>query len=144
MNTSTCTSASRTLGQGKGLVTSLTGRLNMGLLPCLATCLALTLLPSTASASDVVVHAGLLYDGLSATPRKNVSVVIHDDRITGIREGFVKPAGATVIDLSNRTVLPGWTPPSATRAGNMVAWIRPSRPAFACASTSVVAPASSS
>ena len=108
MNTSTCTFASRTLGQGNGLATSLAGRLNIGLLPCLATCLALTLLPFTASASDVVVHAGLLYDGLTATPRKNLSVVIHDDRIAAIREGFVKPAGATVIDLSSRTVLPGF------------------------------------
>lgn len=66
MNTSTCTFASRTLDQGAGIATSLAGRLNMGLLPCLATCLALTLLPFTASASDVVVHAGLLYDGLAA------------------------------------------------------------------------------
>ena len=74
-------------------------------LACLA---GLLFLPAVAAATDMVVHAGLLYDGVGEAPRKNVSVVIHDDRITAIREGFVKPAGATVIDLSKRTVLPGF------------------------------------
>ena len=70
--------------------------------------LALCLLPFTAFASDVVIHAGLLFDGIADAPRQKVSVLVHDDRITAIRDGFVKPAGATVIDLSNRTVLPGF------------------------------------
>ncbi|MDO6416785.1 amidohydrolase family protein [Sphingomonas sp. BIUV-7] len=61
-----------------------------------------------ACAKDVVIHAGTLIDGASATPRKQVSILIHDDRITGVQKGFVTPAGADVIDLSTKTVLPGF------------------------------------
>ena len=66
------------------------------------------LMSTTALARDVVVHAGALLDGVSATPRKQVSILIHDDRITGVQAGFVSPAGATVVDLSSETVMPGF------------------------------------
>jgi imidazolonepropionase-like amidohydrolase len=69
--------------------------------------LALALLAGTAAARDVVIHAGHLIDGTGAAPREKVSILIHDDRISGIEQGFVAPAGAEVIDLSNQTVLPG-------------------------------------
>jgi imidazolonepropionase-like amidohydrolase len=62
----------------------------------------------SASAKDVVIHAGTLIDGNSATPKRQVSILIHDDRITGVQDGFVSPAGAEVIDLSTKTVLPGF------------------------------------
>jgi imidazolonepropionase-like amidohydrolase len=58
-------------------------------------------------AKDQVIHAGRLIDGVSKTPREHVSIVIHDDRITGVENGFVTPAGVEVIDLSSATVLPG-------------------------------------
>jgi imidazolonepropionase-like amidohydrolase len=58
-------------------------------------------------AKDVVIHAGRLIDGLSKVARGNVSILIHDDRITAVEDGFVTPAGAEVIDLSTSTVLPG-------------------------------------
>lgn len=60
-----------------------------------------------AQARDVVVHAGRLIDGLSAGVRTNVSILIHDDRIVAVQDGFATPAGAEVIDLSSKTVLPG-------------------------------------
>lgn len=60
-----------------------------------------------AGARDIVIHAGTLIDGVSATPRRQVSVVIHDDRIVRVEAGFVTPPGAEVIDLSRQTVLPG-------------------------------------
>jgi imidazolonepropionase-like amidohydrolase len=60
-----------------------------------------------ASARDVVIHAGRLIDGVSKAPRSQVSILIRDDRITGVQDGFVSPAGAEVIDLSDATVLPG-------------------------------------
>ena len=60
-----------------------------------------------AAAKDVVIHAGTLIDGASATPKKQVSILIKDDRITGVQSGFVTPAGAEVIDLSQARVLPG-------------------------------------
>jgi imidazolonepropionase-like amidohydrolase len=73
-----------------------------------ATALAAALvLTSTAFGKDIVLHAGTLLDGTSATPRRNVSVLIHDDRIVSIEPGFSTPAGADVIDLSGATVLPG-------------------------------------
>ncbi len=61
-----------------------------------------------AMAKDVVIHAGTLIDGQTATPRRQVSILIHDDRIASVSDGFVTPAGAQVIDLSTKTVLPGF------------------------------------
>jgi imidazolonepropionase-like amidohydrolase len=70
--------------------------------------LALALLGTgTAEARDLVIHAGRLLDGVSKTPQINVSILIHDDRITGVQSGFVSPKGFTVVDLSKATVLPG-------------------------------------
>jgi len=67
----------------------------------------LALAAGTASARDVVIHAGQLIDGTGAAPRAQVSILIHDDRIAAIEPGYVTPAGAEVVDLSNATVLPG-------------------------------------
>lgn len=67
----------------------------------------MALAASSAAAKDVVVHAGRLIDGTGAAPRAQVSILIHDDRVTAIQPGFVTPAGADVIDLSAATVLPG-------------------------------------
>ncbi|HMI20942.1 MAG TPA: amidohydrolase family protein, partial [Sphingomonas sp.] len=69
--------------------------------------IALALMAGTASARDVVIHAGRLIDGTGAAPRAQVSILIHDDRITAIQPGYVAPVGAEVVDLSNATVLPG-------------------------------------
>jgi imidazolonepropionase-like amidohydrolase len=66
------------------------------------------LLTGTAAANDVAVHAGTLIDGTGAAPRREVTILIHDDRITGVESGYVKPAGAHIVDLSGRTVLPGY------------------------------------
>lgn len=75
--------------------------------PCLlAACLLVA--SSPAAAKDVVVHAGTLIDGSGETPRREVSVLIHDEHIVGVEPGFQTPAGAEVIDLSQATVLPGF------------------------------------
>src|ERR1700678_3431155 len=71
------------------------------------TALVFLLSAGSAFAHDVVIHAGRLIDGVDKAPRANVSILIHDDRITGVEPGFVSPAGAEVIDLSKETVLPG-------------------------------------
>jgi imidazolonepropionase-like amidohydrolase len=60
-----------------------------------------------AAAKDVVIHAGRLIDGTGKAPRTQVSILIHDDRITAVQPGYVAPAGAQVVDLTNATVLPG-------------------------------------
>jgi imidazolonepropionase-like amidohydrolase len=69
--------------------------------------LAALVAAASAGAEDIVIHAGRLIDGVSKAPRSQVSILIHDDRITAVQDGFVDPAGARVIDLSNATVLPG-------------------------------------
>lgn len=59
-------------------------------------------------ARDLVIHAGTLLDGVSRSPKYQVSILVHDDRITNVVAGFVKPAGAKIIDLSGETVMPGF------------------------------------
>jgi len=74
-----------------------------------------TLLASTAllcvgapvAASDVVVHAGHLFDGSHRMLDGPTSIVIHDDRIVRVEHGYVSVPGAEVIDLEAQTVLPG-------------------------------------
>jgi len=57
--------------------------------------------------ADMVVHAGRLIDGVSKVVREKVSIVIRGDRIVSVTPGFTSPAGATIVDLSRATVLPG-------------------------------------
>jgi imidazolonepropionase-like amidohydrolase len=55
-----------------------------------------------------VIHAGTFIDGNGGTPKKGVTIVIEDDRITGVEDGFQDaPEGAQFIDASDKTVLPG-------------------------------------
>ena len=68
----------------------------------------IALFAGPAGAKDVVIHAGTLFDGVSDTPRRQVSVLVRDDRIVSVSQGFSTPPGAEVIDLSNATVLPGF------------------------------------
>jgi imidazolonepropionase-like amidohydrolase len=63
---------------------------------------------SAAQAKDWVIHAGILLDGVADAPRRQVSVLVRDDKILSIEPGFVSPAGVEVIDLSNATVMPGF------------------------------------
>ena len=60
-----------------------------------------------AQAKDMVIHAGRLIDGVGKTARAQVSILVHDDRITAVQPGYVTPPGAEVIDLKTATVLPG-------------------------------------
>jgi imidazolonepropionase-like amidohydrolase len=64
-------------------------------------------LSSVAFAKDIVIHAGRLIDGSGGAVRTQVSILIKDDKITGVQSGFVNVPGAEVIDLSKATVLPG-------------------------------------
>ena len=55
-----------------------------------------------ALAADIVIHAGRLIDGVSKAPREQVSILIHDDRITAVQPGFVSPAGAQALQVAPR------------------------------------------
>lgn len=59
--------------------------------------------------SATVIRAGTLIDGKSATPRHDQIIVIRGNRIESVSDAASAkvPAGATVIDLSKQTVLPG-------------------------------------
>src|ERR1041385_2772679 len=72
-----------------------------------AAAVAACLTTAPAKGKKLVIHAGRLIDGVSARPRNQVSILVHDDRITAVQSGFVTPTGAEVVDLSHSTVLPG-------------------------------------
>jgi len=64
----------------------------------------------TACAEGVtLIHAGQLLAVPGKAPLREQTIIIEGDRITGVQAGFVKAdgAGVTVIDLSDRFVLPG-------------------------------------
>lgn len=60
-----------------------------------------------AMAGETVIHAGRLIDGTSHVVRQRVTIIIRDDRIVSVEDGYVDRSGAQVVDLSAKTVLPG-------------------------------------
>jgi imidazolonepropionase-like amidohydrolase len=75
---------------------------------CLTLGLLVLLYGSAGHVKDLVIHAGTLIDGVADAPRRQVSVLVRDDKILSVESGFVTPAGAEIIDLSNATVMPGF------------------------------------
>jgi hypothetical protein len=66
------------------------------------------------STTVVVIRAGTLIDGSNASPRKNQLIFVRGNRIEKLAEGTAQiPEGATVIDLSGATVLPGLIRPAS-------------------------------
>ncbi len=61
------------------------------------------------AASITVIRAGVLIDGRSDQPRRDQVIVIRGNHIDSVSDAASAkvPAGATVIDLSQQTVLPG-------------------------------------
>jgi imidazolonepropionase-like amidohydrolase len=55
----------------------------------------------------VAVRAGRLIDGRGGAPVRDAVILIQGDRITAVGAGLAIPAGAEVVDLSKKTVLPG-------------------------------------
>ena len=70
---------------------------------------AQTVAPAAATAVQVTyIHAGTLLDRPGQAPRGNSTIVVRDGMVAEIRDGFVAPpAGATLVDLSRRFVMPG-------------------------------------
>jgi imidazolonepropionase-like amidohydrolase len=54
------------------------------------------------------IRAGTLIDGTGGAPVKNAVILIQGDRIAAVGANVQVPRGATVIDLSSQTVLPGF------------------------------------
>src|SRR4030095_12507676 len=73
------------------------------LLPAL---LLFTLLALPAAAETIAVKAKFLIDGTGGPPRKDPVVIVQDGKIYAI--GTLVPTGATLFDLGDRTLLPGF------------------------------------
>lgn len=58
-------------------------------------------------AQVTVIKAGKLVDPDSGTVLSDQIILIHDNKIEAVGKGLAIPAGANVIDLSSKTVLPG-------------------------------------
>lgn len=60
-------------------------------------------------AQKTYIHCGTLIDGIHATPRKNMTIVVQEQRIIGVHAGFTSGVSADiVIDLKKYSVTPGW------------------------------------
>jgi imidazolonepropionase-like amidohydrolase len=67
---------------------------------------------ASSNAAVTMIRAGVLIDGISSSPRRNVTITIRGNRITDVTDGGAVPpanlpAGVTSINLSQATVLPG-------------------------------------
>ena len=88
--------------------------------PLTALAAALLCWSSVAAAKDVVIHAGHLIDAVSGKVADRMSILITDERITAVQQGFVTPAGAEIVDLSQATVLPGLIDCHVHMAGGII------------------------
>jgi imidazolonepropionase-like amidohydrolase len=69
----------------------------------------LFLLAIVASADQTyVIKVGRLIDGQSAEMRRNVNINIQGNKITALGENAAIPKDAVIVDLSDKTVLPGF------------------------------------
>ena len=72
-------------------------------------------------AAVFAIRAGTLIDGSGAAPVKNAVIVIQGDRITAVGANVAVPTGATVVDLSTETLLPGFNDAHVHLAGRTIA-----------------------
>src|SRR5579883_475643 len=56
-----------------------------------------------------LIHAGILIDGASDAPRREMTVIVDGDRVLSVESGYAEPAaGDRVVELRDATVTPGW------------------------------------
>jgi imidazolonepropionase-like amidohydrolase len=60
-------------------------------------------------AQKTIIHCGNLIDGKSNEALASMSIVVEGNKIIAINKGFMQPSGdETLIDLSRKTVMPGF------------------------------------
>ncbi len=69
--------------------------------------IAAMLAATAAYAETYAIQAGRVIVDASKTPRGPSTVIVENGRIAGIEDGATAPAGATVVDLRSKTVMPG-------------------------------------
>ena len=62
---------------------------------------------SAQAPTRIAIRAGRLIDGRTDRPISNALIVVEGSRIVSVTPGGAPPAGASVLDLSRATVLPG-------------------------------------
>ena len=78
----------------------------LGLSAVSAVSVAVLAAASTASAETYAIQAGHLIVDAAKPAHGASTVVVENGRIARIEDGFTAPAGATVVDERNRTVMP--------------------------------------
>jgi imidazolonepropionase-like amidohydrolase len=66
-----------------------------------------TTAPYVPDTGSIAVHCGTLIDGVSDTARHDVTVLIRAGRIEALQDGRRDDAGLPLLELGNRTCLPG-------------------------------------
>src|SRR5688500_16016674 len=63
----------------------------------------------TLHAQKTIIHCGYLFDGKSNEPQSQMTIVVEAGKIVAVTKGFaVKTSADTLIDLSRKTVMPGF------------------------------------
>jgi imidazolonepropionase-like amidohydrolase len=74
----------------------------------LLTLIFTSVLSAHAFAADVtLIHAGELLAVPGKAPTQKMTIIVENGRVTGVQQGFVESDDATIIDLSDKFVLPG-------------------------------------
>ncbi|HEY8378461.1 MAG TPA: amidohydrolase family protein [Nannocystis sp.] len=68
----------------------------------------MSLAPSSEVAAPLLLRGARLIDGSGGPPQVGVDVLLSGGRIAAVGKGLAAPAGAAVIDLGGRTLLPGF------------------------------------
>ena len=69
---------------------------------------AFLLMACAAFAQKKLIHCGTLIDGMSNVAKTQMTIVVEKNKITAVQNGYTTPqSGDEVIDLKNKTVLPG-------------------------------------
>ncbi len=70
--------------------------------------LAIIALTTSAFGQRTLIHCGSLIDGISAQPKKQMTIVVEKNKITAVQNGYTTPLSSdVVVDLKAKTVLPG-------------------------------------
>ena len=78
------------------------------LVALLATVAAPVAAQTAPPSTTTYIQAGSVLDRPGQAPRGNTTIIVRDGKIAELRDGFVAPeAGAALVDLRNRFVLPG-------------------------------------